>query len=143
MRAILESDARSRKVWPDRGERLALDQCQKSRAGNRPRYTDIHAPQITQTDSGADISYLLLGDRADPMIPVNLFRTYVRPALGKGADEFFETLSYINKIKFWQLYNLCSRYNGSMVDKIKLACQFQLEALDYAWFGNWVPNEVE
>lgn len=107
-----------------------------------PRYTDIRAPKITQTDSGADISYLLLGDRADPMIPVNLFRTYVRPALGKGADEFFETLSYINKIKFWQLYNLCSRYNGSMVDKIKLACQFQLEALDYAWFGNWVPNEV-
>lgn len=107
-----------------------------------PRCTDIHAPQITQTDSGADISYLLLGDRADPMIPVNLFRTYVRPALGKGADEFFETLSYINKIKFWQLYNICSRYNGSMVDKIKLACQFQLEALEYAWFGNWVPNEV-
>lgn len=99
-------------------------------------------PLISQTGSKIDISHLLLGDRADPMIPVNAFRQHVRPALGDGSDEFFETLAYINKMKFWKLYNICSRHSGPMVTNIQLACQFQLEALDHAWFGNWVPTEA-
>lgn len=98
-------------------------------------------PLVSQAGSKVDISYLLLGDRADPMIPVNNFRKHVQPTLGKGSDEFFETLSYINKMKFWQLYNICNRHHGPMVENIKLACQFQLEALNYAWFGNWVPTD--
>lgn len=108
-----------------------------------PGYNDSRVPQISQTGPKVDISFLLLGDRADPMIPVNNFRNHVRAQLGNGSDEFFETLSYINKMKFWKLYNICNRYNGPMVTKMKLACQFQLEALDYAWFGNWVPSDVE
>lgn len=98
-------------------------------------------PQVSQTGSKVDISFLLLGDRADPMIPVNNFRKHIQPTLGKGSEEFFETLSYINKMKFWKLYNVCSRHHGPMVEDIKLACQFQLEALNFAWFGNWVPTD--
>lgn len=113
----------------------------KATQDNDASHKDLRVPQITQTSSKVDISYLLLGDRADPMIPVNNFRNHVRPTLGKGSDEFFETLSYINKMKFWKLYNICCRHNGPMVEDIKLACQFQLEALNFAWFGNWVPTD--
>lgn len=107
-----------------------------------PNHEGSAVPLISQTGAKLDISHLLLGDRADPMIPVNNFRNHVRPALGDGSDEFFETLSYINKMKFWQLYNICNRHDRPMVAKIKLACQFQLEALDYAWFGSWVPSDI-
>ncbi len=108
-----------------------------------PELNDIKSmvPVVKRTGSDVTISHLLLGDRGDPMIPVNNFRNHVKPWLGAGSEEFFEMLSYMNKMKFWKLHDLCNRHHGPMVSKLKLACQFQLEALDYAWFGSWVPTE--
>lgn len=127
------------KVKPQKGShsinvRKALGETVRSGDG-------VIAPLIKQTGLEVDISHLLLGDRADPTRPINMFRDQVKKSLGGGSDEFFEMLSYMNKMKFWKLNDICSRHNGPMVSKIRLACQFQLEALDYAWFGNWVPTD--
>ena len=98
------------------------------------------APVIKKENNSIDISFIIVGDRTDPSIPVRLFRERIQKELGAGSDEFFETLSYINRMKFLELLGVCEGYNSPVTTMLKTACHYQLEVLNNIWFGNWVPR---
>lgn len=98
------------------------------------------APIIKRKKQSIDISFIIIGDRADPSVPVRLFRERIRKELGAGSDEFFETLSYINRMKFLELLRVCDGYDSPVVTTLKNACHYQLETLNNIWFGDWVPG---
>ena len=97
-------------------------------------------PVVKKEDNSIDISFIIVGDRADPSIPVGLFRQQLQKELGTGSDEFFETLSYINRMKFLELLRVCDGYDSPIITMLKTACHYQLEVLNNIWFGNWVPR---
>lgn len=98
------------------------------------------APVIKKENNSIDISFIIVGDRTDPAIPVRLFRDRIQKELGAGSDEFFETLSYMNRMKFLELLRVCDGYDSPVISMLKTACHYQLEVLNNIWFGNWVPR---
>ena len=75
----------------------------------------------------------------DPSLPLRLFRDAVQKHLETDSLEFFEMLTYVNRLKFIKLLRTCEPFDSPMVSVIKSASLLQLEALTCSWFGNWIP----
>ncbi|MFT6914061.1 MAG: hypothetical protein ACJAWL_000347 [Motiliproteus sp.] len=99
------------------------------------------APQVTKKGTSVDISYLMIGDRGNLSAPKHVFDKVISEHLGKGADEFFEILSYNNKNKFLTLLAACEDDEGPMISTLRTVCRYQLEALSHCVFGKWPAAE--
>ena len=101
----------------------------------------IIAPLVTRNKNIVEISFLILGDRMDPSLPVRLFRDTVQKHLETDSQEFFEMLTYVNRLKFIKLLRTCEGFDSPIISVIKRASLLQLEALTCSWFGDWLPPE--
>lgn len=101
----------------------------------------VVAPLVTRNENTVEISYLILGDRTDPSLPLRLFRDAVQEHLETNSQEFFEMLTYFNRLKFIKLLQTCEGFDSPTISEMKKASLFQLEALNCSWFGNWIAHE--
>jgi hypothetical protein len=101
----------------------------------------IMAPLVTRNKNIVEISFLILGDRMDPSVPLRLFRDTVQEHLETDSQEFLEMLTYVNRLKFTKLLRTCEGFDSPIISVIKRASLLQLEALTCSWFGNWLPPE--
>jgi len=95
------------------------------------------SPLVSAKDGRIDISFLLLGDRKNPANPAAVFRQNVKPHLDANAEEFFETVLFMNRLKFFKLLQTAEGHSGEMVEKLRQAARLQLEALAACWVGAW------
>lgn len=101
----------------------------------------IIAPLVTRNKNIVEISFLILGDRMDPSLPVRLFCDTVQKHLETDSQEFLEMLTYVNRLKFIKLLRTCEGFDSPIISVIKRASLLQLEALTCSWFGDWLPPE--
>lgn len=95
------------------------------------------SPLVSTKDGRTDVSFLLLGDRKNPANPAAVFRQNVKPHLDANAEEFFETVLFMNRLKFFKLLQSAEGHSGEMVELIRQAARLQLEALASCWVGAW------
>ena len=89
----------------------------------------VPLPIVTRTADMIDVSFLLLGDRADARTPLMAFKQALGPHLGSGTLEFFEGLLFYNRQKFFELIASVEAFNEPMAQIIRKVCRFQLETL--------------
>jgi len=91
-------------------------------------------PVLTRTDKNVEVSFLLLGDRMNPLAPVKTFRESLGKELGKSAFEFFEGLLFHNRRKFFGLMATVENSNEPAAQLVRKVCRFQLETLSTVSF---------
>jgi hypothetical protein len=86
-------------------------------------------PLVTRTANTVEVSFLLLGDRADPRNPLMAFKETLGPHLGAGTLEFFEGLLFYNRQKFFELMASVETDDAPMSATLRKVCRIQLETL--------------
>jgi hypothetical protein len=98
-------------------------------------------PKIEKKENEIDIAFLVLGDRKSAAAPILAYKRDIYPYIDNNEDEFFETLVYLNRLKFLKLLESTEGFNTEIIEMIRKVCRYQLETLSCCWFGNWAFNK--
>lgn len=101
--------------------------------GRGPK-ANVIEPMVTRTDKAVDVTFLLLADRVNPLMPVKAFRDSLGKVLGKSGPDFFEKLLFYNRQKFFDLMATIENSNEPAAQLIRKVCRLQLEALSMVSF---------
>lgn len=104
--------------------RIAIDTATRDE-----KRSDIPWPVVSRKDGLLDVSFLLLGDRADPRNGRRAFHELLGATLTSNAEEFFEGLLFYNRQKFLQLLETVEASTAPAAQVIRTVCRLQLEGL--------------
>lgn len=109
--------------------RISIDTSTRER-----REAPVPIPVVTPSDAAVDLSFVVLGDRADPRNGQRSFTHDLLPQLGVNGLEFFEGLLFYNRQRFLQLLATVEEDTSPAAPLIRKVCRLQLEGLNAVSF---------
>jgi hypothetical protein len=98
------------------------------------RPAPVPIPVVKRAPNATEITFIVLGDHADPRNGYRCFKSEVAPALGVRDLEFFEGLVFYNRQKFAQLLASVEADNSPAAPLIRRVSRLQLEGLSAVSF---------
>jgi hypothetical protein len=109
--------------------RVAADTSSRNRVN-----PDVPTPVLRRTPEADELSFALLGDRADPRNGPRSFWQHIAPQLNVSKTQFFEGLLHYNRQAFLNLLQTVECDCSPAASTIRKLCRLQIEGLNMVSF---------
>jgi hypothetical protein len=95
------------------------------------RRGNFFTPQLRREGNNFYLSYLMIGHTQYPRLSRGIFVALMRDIGLTDADEVFDTILHLNRIKFLNLLAVLDPYESEIIVTLRRMARYQLEAMAY------------
>jgi hypothetical protein len=95
---------------------------------------EVWSPRFDQTETGAKLEFLMIGNKRHPRASKSIFHALMRDRGFSGFETAFETIQHTNRLHFLKLLSVVEEVEGAMALTLRRMARFQLQAMSY-WYG--------
>jgi hypothetical protein len=96
---------------------------------------EVWFPRFDQTETGAKLEFLMIGNNRHPRGSRSIFHTLMRDRGLSGFETAFETIQHTNRLHFLKLLSAVEEVEGAMALTLRRMARFQLQAMSYCYGG--------
>jgi hypothetical protein len=96
---------------------------------------EVWSPRFDQTETGANLEFLMIGNKRHPRASKSMFHTLMRDRGFSGLETAFETVQHTNRLHFLKLLSAVEEVEGAMALTLRRMARFQLQAMSYCYGG--------
>jgi hypothetical protein len=97
-------------------------------------------PKFALRDDGAQLQFLMIGNRHHPRSCKGVFYKLMREAGIADFEEGFDTIRHANRLHFLNLWSAIEDVEGPMANTLRRMTRFQLQAMSYCYGVQEIGN---
>jgi hypothetical protein len=90
-------------------------------------------PKLTKGPGGAELTFLVIGNRRYPRLCKGIFYKTMRDAGFSGFEEAFDTIQHVNRMNFLGLLAALEDVTGPMVQTLRRMARYQLQTMSFSY----------